>query len=51
MREQHIQRHEAKREPGLFRKLQAVYNYQSVELVSDGGEGSGSEVGGRQRVD
>lgn len=51
MREQHIQRQEAKREPGLYRKLQVVYSYQSVELVSDGGKGSSSpEVGGRQRV-
>lgn len=51
MREQNIQRQGAKGEPGLYKKLQVVYSYQSVELVSDGSKGSSSpEVGGRQRV-
>lgn len=38
------------REPGLYRKLQVVYNYQSVELVIDGGKDSDSEVGRWHRV-
>lgn len=50
MRKQYIQKQEAKREPRLNRKLQVVYSYQSVVLVSDGGKSSSSEVGGRQRV-
>ena len=37
------------REPGLYRKMQVIYNYQSIELVSDGSKDSDAEVGGRHR--